>query len=509
MDKHSYNISDTASEPLRERNVEKTSPLLVLFFLLAANAVLRIVFFSINYAEYTDGILQITQFSHPTTLWPPLYTILAHVLGAITGSLESGGKLVSLLASLALVVPVYFLAARMFTYTAAAFAGMLYTVSPIVMRWSVRVMTDSLFAFLFFTAIWLFVLCVDSIYQRKGSLAKMGAAFMLVAVPATLTRYQGLLLFPLALIILLIAIQHKSRGLPILLVSFLLWIAIPLWIAVAGFGHTQQFVQRTAATPITTFFAYFNNFESFIAFLPYFLTYPIAFLFLVGLFSLPYQELPARAFLWLFLYTFFAIIIVQSVFSSFQSRYLLPAILFIIVFAGYGLTVVEKALRPRYSRVFSIVIIIALLYGLLFSCAVMVFQSESFGDIKDSALFVKENIEPGTPVYSNEIYKPEIVCPKMRYWSGRDVQLYTGQPLPDGAVVCVHSAYGGKDAMRHFRRRLLPQNPEKIAQFEATIIPLLPDIMEEPISHQNPLAWIFRYHPQHTTTTIYTVENPG
>ena len=37
------------------------------------------------------------------------------------------------------------------------------------------------------------------------------------------------------------------------------------------------------------------------------------------------------------------------------------------------------------------------------------------------------------------------------------------------------------------------------------VVPLLPDIMERPGTHQNPMAWMLRYRKQHFRTTIHEV----
>jgi len=168
---------------------------------------------------------------------------------------------------------------------------------------------------------------------------------------------------------------------------------------------------------------------------------------------------------------------------------------------------IEEKFRQRHRWVFSLAIILTCCYAMIFSMAVMVLQRQAFGDVKASARYIRDNIPPETLVYSNEMYKPEIVCPKMRFWSGRPVEFFQGQPLPADSILVLHTAYGGSAGMDKIHRYLV-RNYRLImlAEFEASILPLLPDIMGEPISHQNPLAWVFRYQPQTTITSIYQVE---
>jgi hypothetical protein len=504
---------------MNQANIEKKNSLKILGVLILLNLVIRIGFFNINFAEYTDGILQLGFRETPNTLWPPLYPVLATTLSFIVGSMETAGKLVSLISNIALLIPLFFLTMRLFGRTAAMFAGLIFTISPVVLRWSVRVMTDSLFAFLLFTGLWLFLLCYEAVYEKKSSLSRVGPAFIIVSVLAALTRYQGLLLFPLALMLLVMAVLHNRKSFPVLALSSLLWLAVPLWMLIAGFGHTKQFAERTATTALSTFFAYFNNFESFIAYFPYFLTYPVALLFLYGIFnqfrktgdgkSSDHETTPLnlrKVFFVLFLYVLLAILVAQSMFSSFQSRYLLPVIMCVIVYAGYGLRLVEKKFGERKRWVYSIILVATVTYGMLFSFAVMTLQRQAFGDIKASAEYIRDNVKEGTVIYSNEMYKPEYPCPKMRWWSGRAVRLFMGEQLTPGTVICVHSAYGGPASYQSLVRHLDTRyETEELASFEATIIPLLPDIMEDPISHQNPLAWIFRYRPQLTRTSVIKI----
>lgn len=491
---------------MRSVDIEKLSSAKVLGIFIVINLALRVAFFNINAAEYTDGILQITLFDQPNSIWPPLYAVLTLLVKPLAGSMESAGKLVSVVANVLVLIPIFFIATRLFNRTSATYACILYTVSPIALRWGIRVMTDSLFVFLFFMAIWLFLISIDTPFEKSALRRRLSALFIIFSALATLTRYQGIILFPLTLPVFYSTIRRDLKSLSLLLFSYLVWVIVPFWILFYGFAHTQQVAERTASAPLSTLLAYWNVFESFIAYFPYFLTYPIAFLFLVGIFYLKFNRQVHRAFIILFFYVLLSILVIQSVFSSFQSRYLFPVLPFIIIYAGYGLELVEQKFRQRTRWVFSAILFITLVYGIIFSIAVVVFQRETFGDIKSAALFVREKIPHNTPVYSNEFYRPGILCPKMRYWAQRDVKYFFGQPLPEGAVVCIHSAYGGSSAMdylllnmvRHYRFR-------EIARFEADIIPLLPDVMEEPLSHQNPLAWVFRYQPQTTLTFVYRI----
>jgi len=146
----------------------------------------------------------------------------------------------------------------------------------------------------------------------------------------------------------------------------------------------------------------------------------------------------------------------------------------------------------------------------------MVLQRGVFGDIKEAGEFLR-TLPGSTPIYSNEMYKTNITGNKLAFYSGKPIRHVDIIPLPDGrialdpppppgAILCLHSAYGGM----HVFQQLLPHlqrhyNLTELKRCYAYIVPLLPDVMEEPVSHQNPLAWFFRYQKQRFYTVIYQI----
>ena len=77
------------------------------------------------------------------------------------------------------------------------------------------------------------------------------------------------------------------------------------------------------------------------------------------------------------------------------------------------------------------------------------------------------------------------------------------------SYVVLHSAYGGMTSYQGAVRALESIYDVRIEEvFGAWIIPLLPDIMEEPGTHQNPAAWFFRYRRQEFETVILQIRGP-
>jgi dolichyl-phosphate-mannose-protein mannosyltransferase len=481
--------------------IESTSPGKIVLGLFVFNLLLKLALTPVNLAEYTDGILQITLFSEPNKLYPPFFTLLVQLLSVATGNPERAGRIISAISGALTVIPIFLLANSFFNKKAAFFASLLYTVSPVPLRWSIHSMTDCLFTLIFFLAIYEFLKAAVS-FDKNSDKSLMKA--IILTVLSTMTRYQGILFIP-PLVLLIILLYVKKKRIPYKsIAAMFLWILPLLWMLLFGFRHHGQFAERAGPNFWMTFINTLNVFESFLAYSPYFLTWPICFLFLAGIFMLNWNKKEQKITGFLFLYLTFVLLILQAAFSSFQSRYLLPLIPMVCIFAGWGLSVLKEKWKNS-QWLWGIVFIIALVYGMSFGLLSVFFQRESFADIKEAAIYINE-IPETTPVYSNEAYK-NLGPVKMRFWSGREVLPFEAKTiLPRGSILCISSAYGGAGAFKQMRPWLIKTyRLELLASYESRLIPLFPDIMQEPHTHQNPLALTYRYIPQKFRTEIYRV----
>jgi hypothetical protein len=481
-----------------------TKKLVVSF--LVFNLVLRLVFLNINVAEYTDGILQLTMFRTPSALWPPLYTMCALLLSPLVGSLLTSGKLLSCLASTALIIPLFSLSTRVGGKRWAFYSCLLYSVAPIALRWSVRVMTDSLFVLLFIASVYFLFLAAMRLVHVDISLFAEQRKFReidlliglscLLSVLATLTRYQGFILLPLNIAAGILAIRRHRRFPAFSTLMFSLWGLVIWWIAVCGFGHVAQFEGRMGITLSATLLNYWNTFESFLILLPYFITYPVFGCVVIGLLWSDYQKVETRLLLGLLLYVGLLILILQTLFSSFQSRYLLPIVPLLLIFGGGGLAAIHEKMESA-PRAFAVIVLAILTYSFVFALGVMVLQRGVFGDIKTAGEFLR-TVPDSPPIYSNEIYNPKLTGNKLAFYSGKRIHYVGVVPLPDGtlaldrtlppgAILCLHSAYGGRGVFQEIM--LYVEKHYQLTELKrcyASIVPLLPDVMEEPLSHQNP-----------------------
>lgn len=479
------------------------------FFLL--NLVVRLPLLRLNEAEYTDGVLQLLVFDIHSGLYPPLYGALAWLLRGMPGGIETGGRVVSVLAAAAAVVPIYITARRLSGTAAAWFACLLFTLAPLVLRWSLQVMSDSLFMALSAAALFFFW---DSMMRtQRGPAAQSLAWAMLAAAAAALTRYQGALLLAIAAVPFIRYIV-VFRSVPLRAVLFsIVWIALPEWIMTQGFVHAGQFTARTTGETASTLAAYANLFESFVLVSPYYFGYPIALFAVAGLFRSAPDRNGFSSFLWLWGIWALLLLILQSVFGSFQYRYMMPLLPGVVVLAGNGCAAMEQRKRGAFRVLF----LISVIYLVLFGSAVLIMQRQSFGDQRAAAKLMASRAPRSAGLFANERYGTytQLGCVKFSFWSGRRVQLLEehlnrshAQGIPAGSFVAISNAYGGEEHARALAMSLEQEYVLRPASevFSATVYPLFDDVMVSPMFNQNPLAWVMRYTPQHFTTRVYVVE---
>lgn len=490
---------------------------------LALNLVVKFALICLNQAEYTDGILQLTVFQNRAGLYPPLYGALAWLLEHAGLDLTVAGRVVSILAGSLAVIPIYLMARMVYGDNAARFAALFYTIAPLALRWSARVMTDALFLCLVSFSLWLMMMAwarirrEDRMRGADGLLA-LGSLF---AALAALTRYQGAFLAVPLMVVAGCFVLRQRRVPWLLLTTSVAWAALPLWMHFAGFVHGGQFASRTGKTAFDTVLAYLNALESFVLIAPYYFCYPVALFALVGLFRARVLPGMGAAFAVPWLLWAIVILAVQSAFGSFQYRYMLPLFPAVLVMAGGGCAWAEQALASRGRlRWFSLLLGASVVYMALFSMALLVFQRQAFGDQKAAAEYVRANVPPAVTVVSNEQYGAftELGCPKMTFWSGRRVEplakylqpsmLGIGEvSIPAGTVLVLSTAYLGDAGFEALRGYLTSRyHIRVVASFDSMVVPLHDDIMETPGTSQNPIGWVYRYTPQSFSTQVLVAE---
>jgi hypothetical protein len=543
----------SAIEPANSARPVRFAPLAWLFFAIALAQ--RLPFFLpslANEAEYTDGILMIGRDVFGATFWPPLYAWACWALGPLVGGdLELAGKIVSTLSGSAAVVPLMWLAGE---FGGAAngrekrrlwmLAGALYLASPIAWRWSLRVMSDSLFSLLFWSALAFLAAAWTRHREAGGGLGRWFVLANLFGVLSALTRHQGIFMAPLVAVVagreLWRVVRPNGRAVGegaggpsgltrragaaewLALASLAFWLAWPLTQLGQATAHAGQVGFRAglgaggaeadfAAKASVALVALLNMTESFLFLAPYFFVPPIFLFALIGAIRRPAWRDGGKGLALASLFLAALFLGAQGVFQSFLSRYLLPLLPIVLIYAARGLAFAEDQWPKRAA---SAALLATLAWGALFGLASLVAQREAFGDLKRGATYLREFGAKAPAIYANETYKAEsgMGAIKAAWWSGREVAslvdlLESGQAPAPGSLILVSSSYGGPEAYAAIQREMRERfGAELVFETEASLLPLLPDIMTSPQQgHQSPIAWVYRYQRQSFRTAVLRV----
>lgn len=475
---------------------------------------LRLALLPTNHAEYTDGLLQLEALARPVGLYPPLYGLLAILPQFLGLSAEYSGRFISALASAFIVFPLWSLVRLAGgSPRAAGLAAVLLLTSPLINRWGIRVMTDSLFLLLSTSALtaWCHAwrrLSLPASAPSGPLLFILGTA---LAVAATLTRYQGLALGLLSLPLLLTIFRKlPSPSATKAATALLLWLLVPAASLLTGFAHSGQFTSRTTPHLLSTLAAYWNTAESFVLISPYFFGYPLVALALYQLIRWGVGTFPHPG-LAMWLAWIAILLLAHSAFQSFQYRYAMPALPLVILLAALALDNLFRQSSPKSRRTAFILTVITVLWLTGQSAAILILQRGTFGDQREAAQWAGANLPPELPLFSNERYGnyTEFGSLKMSQWANRPVQILSHpDDLPNQrSVVILSNAYGGDEVMGAFAQALQARFIVRpVFAAERTIIPLHDDVMVSPQLNQNPLGWVLRYVPQRFRTQVLLLE---
>lgn len=449
-----------------------------------------------NRGEYTDGIVQLQLWNSPIVFFPPGYTLAAHALNVLTGDLLIAGRAVSILASVACLAVFYRLAAAVLRDRNAAFFALLFlALSPVFNRWSIRVMTDSLFCLMFTACCWI----LFEIAARKEA-GKIPLLLGLCGL-ASLVRYQGFFFLPF---IAWLAVRHRGglgnsgwRVWAGFAAAAVPWAALAAWIAARGFGHAGQFAERASHGLLVTAVAYWTSFETYVLYFPWAATYGLAAAGLAGLCSMLRGGFDERRFAGFFLLASLAFLVAQSAFLSFQYRYMLPLVPLWCVLGAKGVAVFGEWLRkPAAARAAAAAVAVNLA---LMTAAVLYLQRDTFGALAESAKYLRE-VGTDSRVLSDETYGRHAANVKMEFWSGREIGWLGAEEPKAGDIVVLHNEYTPKLAEIHqaLMERFDVVVLRRWGAEEFATIPLLPDIMVNPPVPltSNPECMAFRFAPQ-------------
>ncbi len=480
-------------------------------FIVLMSLILKMLLLQWNQGEYTDGIIQLQLWESPIVFFPPGYSALVTAANFLIEDLVLAGRVVSILASVASLIVFYLLALHVLdNVRQAEWATLFLALSPVFNRWSIRVMTDSFFCLGFILCTYMLMLILNGKSKRVCYLIGLVGLFSLV-------RYQAFFFTPFIAWVI-----YKKRELwaettpwgaiKSTIISLTPWIVLGCWIAYRGFGHQEQFAERAMHDVLSTMIGYWVMFETFILYYPWAVTYSLFICGVAGIACFWQGNCAQKRFVQFFLIAVVAFLIVQSAFRSFQYRYLLPLIPLWCVMAGYGVVQIAGFWNnPIWRSTIKGVVIVNLA---LMTIAVLYYQRGAFGDLVDSAKYLRETGKESR-VLSDERYGAHADNVKMEFWSGREIlPIFEHEPRA-GDLIVLHNTYSPNYAeiIDELRKEfdVVPIQSWSAATSPGSYmaIPLLPDIMVAPQNiplTSNPECMAFRFTPQYYYSVIFRLK---
>ena len=434
-------------------------------------------------SKWLDGIKFASASGHQVrgTNDPPLYPAAILLFNLATGDRETAGKLVSMLAASLTIFPLFLLARRVYGDRTGLSAILLYTVSPLIMRWSIRVMGEATYTLFMVLSLWLFI---EYFYSHRirdliGSL--------LVAAIAPLAHMPGRVLIAPAVFLygyfvvytIIMAFRSKSRrktlfktvGLILILlpVIFAVWGVNEVWYSylVRNLWYEDQMkacldtVQRRIGS---------GWLGEYVFIYPYVLTYPVALFLLIGIVRsfFPFFKKNLRK-IWILLFISFSLMIFAGVVISkwWTTRYLYALMPFSLIVAAYGIETFYC--RIGKIRLSAILLGICLIFSTAFTIVALKYSRDSFGDVKRTALFLRDNLK-NSRVFTDETMKTG-------WWAKRPLIAYSRhnkKRLRPNDYVVLHS-WGGTNIpleLAYLRRRF---DIEIVHEEKAEVTPFLAD----------------------------------
>jgi 4-amino-4-deoxy-L-arabinose transferase-like glycosyltransferase len=159
----------------------------------------------LHYAESLFRFLNGRFLEGVSDYWSVLYPLAATPLGFMVRDAATALRLLSLLSSAALVIPVFLIARRLWGVRPAVFAGLLVALQPTLLAFSTSALTEPLYSLLLLGAALAFLGALET-----GAARRFAAAAALLAL-ASLERPEAIAFVPLAVAVVLVG--RGGRGL--------------------------------------------------------------------------------------------------------------------------------------------------------------------------------------------------------------------------------------------------------------------------------------------------------
>ncbi len=354
-----------------------------------------------------------------------------------TGLGETAIRFATVLFSTGIVAVSYFLIKNMFNKKYALFACIGLTFSWVMLFFTGRPMTSIPATFFLLLAL---------LFFWKGYELKQGNKFIylfaIFLALSVLTRMQNLMFIPVFFIFIFIKEKFKflkNKSLWISLLIFLLFL-IPLFIM-----YNQHF-----GNPIADIMTYylgietgaggstgntsFKNIPQYFLDLPYNLTKPIFYLFLVGViyffadlflgFDKIFKNKKIQKKFFIFLWIVVPLSILGYMSTYAQQRYTIPQHPFFFLIAAIPLFKIGGAIRKHFKfnkKIMAswilIIFVIALIPNVIWANQLIENKKLSYYELKPAGEWIKENSEEGDMIITNSF-------PQISYYSERKVAAF-------------------------------------------------------------------------------------
>ncbi len=390
------------------------------FVLYAAYVLTRIPLLWYNEAEYTEGYI-FTLWSFTKELkWHPLYPGLMKGLSAIIDPILAG-RIVSALSGLVTLIFLGRLAEKLYNRQTAIIASLLFITAPLVLLFSTRVLTESLFLAVSVGTVYYFFCSLDQ-ESRWGM-----AGLVFFCGLTVLTRPEGFIFTSLIGISALNTIRkRKWKPLFFSCAGLASWLVFFLWWRLRPTGSTYVRVFNTSLNDLSLerFLTYlFSYIEAY----PYALCYPI---FLLAFYHVMVQAFQRRA-LWAWILVFLHVIWIGILCMhwAWTTRFLIVLATLALVEAASMLTSLQSRVSPRLWKALAFSVLV---FSLIQSNVALYFGKQTFADIKDTALFIRNN-SGQQRIFSDESFK-------VQYYLGRSILPYSvNTDFQPGDIITLHS----------------------------------------------------------------------
>ena len=431
----------------------------IFYILFILNLFSKLLLLNWNEAEYTDSVFYVTSESIGRSKWLPVYPILVQVAHRFVSDLTLSGKLTAVIMSSLCVLPLYAIAKRTFNTRTAQYTVMLYIVAPVVLRWSIRAMSESSFLFFLLISLWCLIKWED------GSKGFYGLGFIGFSGITALARPEGLALLPLALLFALRVVRQTGlRSAPLLACGFLSWCLLFLWHTkiVGKFIYGHDFIHGAMSI---AFKDYISHFILYAVYIPYLLT-PLVFLSsaygAVKSYMVGKKEHLKKVYILFFLYLLITWLLILPLYWPFwTTRFMFSIVVLSLVLSGYGLSLFKKKISRR------VLLGACLATSIIFTTIVLFCSKETYGDIRAASMFVRNSVPHNAEIVSSELVKTQ-------FWIGRSLVQYSHSVLKPGQYVLLQNMYSCdiEKEMKFLRKNFVI---DVLYQKFAVVIPILAD----------------------------------